>query len=345
LTLMVAAALALVAWTLLRDAFRLVDDEAEADAAPPAWPSMLPTLPSRAEPLRPVAMAAAGLLLLGGMITAPVDLLLLGGALLLSRPGVRRLLRRFPVALLLLGQLPWLVRLAIGVAVAWVASSILTLLLTGPALGSERLPIVVATAVSILLLALMVEVDGATDDLMADRDARAAARMAGAMDDPGADPDDEPDLPADEPVIALGPGPMPGDGATPSAGLADPPGTHATTGVSLRRTVTAGALLAVPALVLPAIALAQGGATCPVGEMCLPAAGVSAATAAGAATMLTLTFGAAGRFVSMRRDAAHRRDVAAAPLGAAPPDTAPAEDDARRGARIRAAILAAWHAG
>lgn len=326
---MVAAALALVAWTLLRDAFRLVDDEAEADAAPPAWPAMLPSLPARAEPVRPVAMAAVGLLLLGGMITAPVDLVLLGGALLLSRPGVRRLLRRFPVALLLLGQLPWLVRLAIGVAVAWAASSILTLLLTGPALGSERLPIVVATAVSILVLASLLEVDGATDDLMADRDARAAARMAGAMQDPDADPADEPDLdlPVDEPVIALGPGPLPGDGPTDPAR-------------AMARMVTAGVLLVVPALVLPAVALAQGGVACPVGETCLPAAGVSAATAVGAATMLALTNGAAGRFVSMRRDAAHRRDAASAP-----PDSAPTEDTTGRGARIRAAIHTAWRAG
>ena len=90
--------------------------------------------------MRWVALTAVGLLLLGGMISAPIDVVLLGGALLVSRPGVRRLLRRFPVALLLLGQLPWLVRLAIGVAVAWLASTVLTLLLTGPAFGSERLP-------------------------------------------------------------------------------------------------------------------------------------------------------------------------------------------------------------
>ena len=191
---------------------------------------------------------------------------------------------------------------------AWVASTVLTLVLTGPALGSERLPIVVATAVSILVLALLLEVDGATDDLMADRDARAAARQAGPADDLA----DHPDLPDDEPVIALGPGPLPGDSQAAPAGPADPPRASIrgrSTGASLGRTVTSGALLVIPALVLPAVALAQGGAPCPVGETCLPAAGVSAATATGAATMLALTFGAAGRFVSMRRDAAYRQDA------------------------------------
>ena len=344
LGLMLAAAFALVGWTLLRDAFRLIDDEAEADAAPPAWPALLSALPARAEPVRWVALAAAGLLLLGGMITAPVDVLLLGGALLVSRPGVRRLLRRFPVALLLLGQLPWLVRLAIGVLVAWVASTVLTLVLTGPALGSERLPIVVATAVSILVLALLLEVDGATDDLMADRDARAAARQAGPADDLA----DDPDLPDDEPVIALGPGPLPGDSQAAPAGPADPPRASIrgrSTGASLGRTVTSRALLVIPALVLPAVALAQGGAPCPVGETCLPAAGVSAATAAGAATMLALTFGAAGRFVSMRRDAAYRQDAGAAAGAPDAQDEAFPGDVTGRGARIRAAILAAWRAG
>ena len=97
--------------------------------------------------------------------------------------------------------------------------------------------------------------------------------------------------------------------------------------------------------VLPAVALAQGGAPCPVGETCLPAAGVSAATAAGAATMLALTFGAAGRFVSMRRDAAYRQNAGAAAGALDARDEAFPGDVTGRGARIRAAILAAWRAG
>ena len=83
------------------------------------------------------------------------------------------------------------------------------------------------------------------------------------------------------------------------------------------------------------MALAQGATACPVGEACLPPPGVSAAAAAGAATMLALTFGAAGRFVSQRRDAAIRGGRGASADGI--PDG--------RTARIRAAILEAWRAG
>ena len=191
---------------------------------------------------------------------------------------MRRVLRRVPVAMLLLGQLPWLARLAIGCVLAWLAASVLTWLFAGPAFGSDRFPIVIATSVAIVLIALVMEVDAATDDLLRERDERAATRATAI-------------------VAAIVP-----------------------------------ALLVV---VVPAVAAAQGG-PCPVGETCLPPSAASAAAALGVAAMLSLTMGAGGRFVSMRRDAAVRRPAGSSPrpLGV----SALLE-------RARATAIDAWRAG
>ena len=280
--LLIVAVMAALAWTVARDLVRIVDDEAAADIEPPTVADRLPSLPVRLRPVRWVAATALGLLLLGAMITSPVDILLLGAALLAAKPGVRWLLRRFPVAMLLAGQLPWLVRLALGCAAAWLVASIVTFLLAGPMVGSERFPIVVATSVAILVLALFLEVDAATDDVLRERDERAAARSA-----------------------AAGP------------------------------TIIAAAV-ALAGLLLPTVALAQGSVVCPLGEVCLPSASVSAAAAVGSAALLALTMGTGGRFVSKRRDAAVRRPTVTA---------ARAEGVGGLVERGRAAILAAWRAG
>ncbi len=282
-TLLLVAALALVGCTLCRDLLRVVEDEVAAAVDPPQVTERLPALPVRLRPVRWMLATVLGLLLLGAMIGAPLDVLLLGGALLVSRPGVRRLWRRFPVPLLLLGQLPWLLRLGISCALAWLTSTLLTFLLAGPAFGSGRFPIVVATTVAILVIALLLEVDAAMDDLLRERDERAAVRAASAT--------------------AL---------------------------------IVAAVGLAGVALLLPGLALAQGGAPCAVGESCLPPAAMSAAAATGAAAMLALTMGAGGRFVSMRRDTAIRR-----PAGASRGVTG-LGGLVERG---RSTVLAAWHAG
>jgi len=304
--LLLVAALVLVGATALRDLVRVVADEVAADLDSPRVTERLPALPVRLRPVRWIAVTGVGLLLLGAMVSAPIDIVLLGGALLASRPGVRRLVRRFPMALLLLCQLPWLLRFGIGCGLAWLTSTLLTFLLAGPAFGSDRFPIVVATSVAILVIALLLEVDAATDDLFRERDERAAARtVAAAMDSPA-----HPAHPA-EPVLPAEP-------------------------ASSRRAVAAGVGLAASALLIPALALAQGGVPCAVGATCLPPAAMSAAAATGAAAMLALTMGAGGRFVSMRRDSAIRR----------PMNVASAAGGVRGLAgRARAAILAAWRAG
>jgi len=308
-TLLLAAAIVLVMVTMGRDLMRIVDDETAAAITPPVPADRLPSLPVRLRPVRWVAATALGLLLLGAMITSPLDVVLLGGALLLARPGVQRLLRRFPVALLLLDQVPWLLRFALGCAAAWITSTVLTFLLGGPAFGSERFPVVIATTVAILVFALLLEVDAATDDLLREREERAEARAAGAT---------TPDADTRETPILL-----------------SPPSSSQVRG---RRSWAAlagtGALLL--GLVLPAVALAQGGAACAVGDVCLPPAAMSAVAATGAAALLALTLGAGGRFVSPRRDIASRR-----------PDGVMSRAAGVRGllAQARAALHAAWRAG
>lgn len=329
--LAIAAALALLGWTLLRDTFAVIDDEAATDDAPPDWPRLLPILDRRLAPVRWVLVLVIGLVVLGGMITAPLDVLILGAALLAARPGVHWLLGRFPVALLLLGQVPWVVRLAAGVVGAWLAATILTRVVTEPALGSERLPIVLATAAGIVILALLLEADTVADDRMRASEARAAARPTGSGDGDRGDETDE----AEQPPTA-------DDLAAATARPVSVPTARLRPRRS-RRAVT-GLLGTVALLLLPAAALAQSGTPCPVGERCLPDASTMAAAASGAAALLTLSLGVAGRFVSVRRDVAIRT---AALVGDPLALDAPPPSTARSAAltRVRGAIEEAWRAG
>ena len=64
---------------------------------------------------------------------------------------------------------------------AWLAASVLTSLFAGPAFGSDRFPTVIATSAAIVLIALVMEVDAATDDLLRERDERAATRAAAVV--------------------------------------------------------------------------------------------------------------------------------------------------------------------
>jgi hypothetical protein len=312
------AALALLGWTLLRDIFGVVDDEAAADVDPPDWPRPLPRPDRRLVPVRWALVVVVGLIVLGGMITAPLDAVVLGAALLAARPGVHWLLGRFPVALLLLGQVPWLVRLAMGIVAAWLAATVLTLIVTEPAFGSERLPIVLATAVAIVILALLLEADATADERMRASEARAASRPA----DPGM---------ADEATDDL-------------AATARPAPTARPARPRLRLVMTALTATAV-LLLLPAVVLAQSGTPCPIGERCLPDAATMVAAATGAATLVLLTFGTGGRFVSVRRDAIIR---AAAPMEdpaallGSPPAPTPRSASVTR---VRAAVEEAWRAG
>ncbi len=284
--LMVLTALVALAVTLLRDTFRIVDDEADADVLPAPWPRILPLPDPRLTPLRWVLVTAVGLVLLGGMITAPVDVILLGAALLAARPGVHWLLRRAPAARVVLGQLSWIVRFAIGVAVGAITALVLTLVLTGPAFGSERFPIVVATAVAIVILALLLEVDAVADSEVRASSGRAAAKAA-----------------------------------------------------------SAGTVVLVGLLALPALALAQGTAPCPVGEACLPPSGVSAAAAIGAAALVTLTFGTGGRFVARRRDLAARGAAVETAVLEPLVDDGVSAGGADRVARFIARVRSAWTRG
>jgi hypothetical protein len=327
--LAIVAALALLGWTVLRDTFAVVDDEAEHDADPPDWPRILPIPDRRLAPIRWALVVVVGLIALGGMITAPLDVILLGTALLAARPGVHWLLGRFPVALLLLGQVPWLVRLAAGIVLAWLAATVLTLVVTGPAFGSERLPIVLATAVALLILALLLEADATADERMRASEARAAARP-----DPGTT-DGTDDL-ADEVPTA-------DDLADDRAAATARPTAETTRRGRIAWRPTPAALAATAAVaLLPAVALAQSGSPCPVGERCLPDAAAMAAAATGAAALLLLTFGTAGRFVSVRRDVAIRTAPPAEDPAADPPSTSSRTAPVTR---IRAALEEAWRAG
>jgi hypothetical protein len=316
--LAIAAAVALLGWTLVRDTFAVIDDEAATDDAPPDWPRLLPIPDRRLAPVRWALVLVVGLVVLGGMITAPLDVVVLGAALLAARPGVHWLLGRFPVALLLLGQVPWVARLAAGIVGAWLAATVLTRV-TGPAFGSERLPIVLATAAAIVILALLLEADATADDRLRVSEARAAARPSGSR------PTDETDeLPTADDVVAAT--------ARPARG------PHHS------RRALAGLLGTAALLLLPAIALAQSGAPCPVGERCLPDASTMAAAATGAAALLVLTFGTAGRFVSVRRDLAIRTAALVEdPVALAPQPTSTARSAALT--RVRGAIEEAWRAG
>ena len=99
--------------------------------------------------------------------------------------------------------------------------------------------------------------------------------------------------PARRPVIALGPGPLPGDSRpTPPARRGRPGAIRGrATGARLAPHGHRGGAARGPGARAARVALAQGGAPCPVGETCLPAAGMSAAAATGAAALLALTFG------------------------------------------------------
>ena len=203
-SLVLAAALVVLIVTMGRDLMRVVDDETAAAIAPPVPTDRLPSLPVRLRPVRWVAATALGLVLLGAMMQLTARRGAPGrGAAAVARPGVRRLLRRFPVALLLLGQVPWLVRFALGCVGALVTSTVLTFLLGGPAFGSERFPIMVATAVALVVIALLLEVDAATDDLLREREERAEARAAAATT-PDAETRETPH-PAAAPILEPGP--------------------------------------------------------------------------------------------------------------------------------------------